>query len=76
MFVVGLQMVLDTGWQHLVKELFPLSNISSYHIFMSSKGYSTEVGTSAEYGGMSVTKRYNWNTNKVYHQKQHFNVIQ
>lgn len=53
MFAVGLQMVLDKGWAHLVTELFPLSNISRNHIFMSSKGYSTEVGMSAKHGGMS-----------------------
>jgi hypothetical protein len=53
MFAVGLQMALDMGWVHRVKELFPLSNISSYHIFMSCEWNSTDMGTSAEYGGMS-----------------------
>ena len=53
MFAVVPQMALDTGWVHLVKELFPLSNISGYHTFMSCERKSTEVGVSAEYVGMS-----------------------
>lgn len=30
--VEGLQMDLEAGWVHLLKELFPVSNISCYHI--------------------------------------------